>query len=178
MGTNFCNVLYLSNGDKLDISHKYLYYKILLTWVNKKYPNYLTPHTLSVASNASRVYGSCLLYTCGLLHDILEDTDCTPELLKEKLTQFVKYIPLSSHKYDANLAVKIIEYLTKPKNETYHSYMQRFNRANVIFMECEPIVFNYAYDIKKEDYKDHFFRYETLTPKLLEKYKPFVYYFL
>ena len=62
--------------------------------------------------------------------------------------------------------------LTKQKGISYEIYM------DYILKRGNNTVGDIAFIVKQADYKDHFAQVETLTPKLMKKYAPFVHYFL
>jgi guanosine-3',5'-bis(diphosphate) 3'-pyrophosphohydrolase len=86
------------------------------------------------------------VYVIALLHDVVEDTDTTPEEIEK---EFGKYI---------SNCVKI---LTHNKGiETYPEYIDRIMSSN----------FTDAKLVKHADMRDHLAQKETLTPRLKEKY--------
>ena len=92
-------------------------------------------------------------YIVGLLHDIVEDTECTQDMIDEIFPEEIAS------------AVKVI---TKHKEIDYNDYIQDILNSE----------YRLAYYVKKADLKDHLTLKETLTDKLKEKYIQVVGYFL
>ena len=86
----------------------------------------------------------------GFLHDVLEDSDYTPDNLLEL------GIPES--------VVNALILLTHNKNESYNDYITEIRREAVI-----P-TYKPAYIVKLADMKDHLSQTETLTEELKNKY--------
>lgn len=96
------------------------------------------------------------LWAVGLFHDILEDTDCTVEDLRE-------FGELS------HWEITPIELLTHHKEDcSYEDYIQ------AILASKDP----FALAVKRADMKDHMMRVDTLTDKLKKKYYPVIKYLL
>ena len=83
----------------------------------------------------------------GVMHDLIEDCDCSINIIDEY--------------FGHELAEALIA-ITKDKHESYDDYMKRVFKNH------------HAEFVKRADMKDHLMRLETLTPKLLEKYKPYI----
>lgn len=95
----------------------------------------------------------------ALFHDLLEDTDYPAEEIEQQFGRDVRLM---------------VEALTKKVDEDYDDYMKRIIQGKCMTRSILPEV----YLIKKADMKDHFFRYPTLTPKLIQKYLPYVHEFM
>lgn len=96
------------------------------------------------------------LYKIAILHDIIEDTACTSERLKNLNL-------LSPIEYDAVLL------LTHHKEDcSYEDYMKKLANSS------NP----YVLAVKRADMKDHLMLTNTLTEKLQNKYYPTVKYIL
>lgn len=94
------------------------------------------------------------VYIIGLAHDLLEDTDCSVEEIREAC-------------YDKAIVDSII-LLTKTPNESYEDYIKRIVSSDDWMAKL----------VKQADMKDHFARLDTLTPKLIDKYTPVLKYLL
>lgn len=92
-------------------------------------------------------------YAVGLAHDLIEDTCCTPDELLEVMDSFL---------------VGDVLMLTKDDEEEYGQYI----------MHIVTTGSDLAKLVKGADMKDHMMQYDTLTDKLLNKYKPYLGYFL
>lgn len=88
-----------------------------------------------------------LLFNVALAHDLLEDTDCPPEDIKDIV---------------AGLGMNAITLLTRVEGVTYKDYIEQIVSSENL----------YAIIVKRADMKDHLLRTETLTDKLKEKYFP------
>lgn len=171
-------LIYLIERKSMSIENDYLFRRYLKQQIAEQYPDYLSDHTENVAKISEKLSSGHLdgliLWTIGLLHDLLEDTDCTENNLREILQKSINYAKRCKiPEYVIDEVTHSVKQLTFDKTkETYSEYMNR-----IIFGDDEEDYSN-AYIVKKADYIDHFQRYETLTPKLFEKYKPFVHYFL
>lgn len=95
----------------------------------------------------------------ALFHDLLEDTVYPAEEIEKQFGRDVRLM---------------VEAITKSPDEDYDDYMKRIIRGKMASRSILPEVFL----IKKADMKDHFFRYPTLTPKLIQKYLPYVHEFM
>ena len=95
------------------------------------------------------------LWKIGILHDILEDTDCPIEELKSILTGF---------------EFSTIQLLTHNKREisSYSEYIMKIVKSDNF----------YAKTVKRADMKDHLSREATLTDYLKDKYYPVIKYLL
>lgn len=85
------------------------------------------------------------IFVIGLLHDILEDTDCPCAVIHKLFGS------------DISMQIKL---LTKEKDVDYHTYCQNILQSG----------HNEAIIVKRADFKDHLTLRETLTEKLKEKY--------
>ena len=95
------------------------------------------------------------LWKIGVLHDILEDTDCSIEELKSILTGFeFSTIQLLTHK--------------KSNKQSYSEYIMKIVKSDNF----------YAKAVKRADMKDHLSREATLTDYLKDKYYPVIKYLL
>ena len=126
---------------------------------SKYYDKKKMKHAVRVADYAEEIcrydvryqmYGTSTAYAVGLLHDIVEDTDCTLDDLVE--TGYPTYI------------VEAIDALTKKEEEDYGEYIDRLISSGS----------KLAYLVKKADMKDHMAETNTLTDKLKEKYFPHI----
>lgn len=93
------------------------------------------------------------LFIVALLHDVVEDTACTFEILKAEGFQ------------DAH--INWIKEVTKEDNEEYMDYIKRISLGSTV-----------ALIVKRADMKDHLMQTSTLTEKLKEKYLPAIPYIL
>lgn len=98
-----------------------------------------------------------IVYFIGLFHDIIEDSECPIESV---YAFFAKYFDVEY----AAAAVKSLALLTHKEGESYADYMRILLNSND----------RYAKHIKSADMKDHWMRKDTLSDKLIEKYKPYV----
>ena len=88
-----------------------------------------------------------LLFNVALAHDLLEDTDCPPEDIKNIV---------------AGLGMNAVTLLTRVEGVTYKDYIEQIVSSENL----------YAIIVKRADMKDHLMRTDTLTDKLKEKYFP------
>lgn len=88
-----------------------------------------------------------LLFNVALAHDLLEDTDCPPEDIKDIV---------------AGLGMNAVTLLTHVEGVTYKDYIEQIVSSENL----------YAIIVKRADMKDHLMRTDTLTDKLKEKYFP------
>lgn len=88
-----------------------------------------------------------LLFNVALAHDLLEDTDCPPEDIKDIV---------------AGLGMNAVTLLTRVEGVTYKDYIEQIVSSENL----------YAIIVKRADMKDHLMRTDTLTDKLKEKYFP------
>lgn len=93
-----------------------------------------------------------IVYAIAILHDILEDTDCP--------VSDVDNVFYGWNGYQASA----VELLTKEKDVQYNEYMEKILSSNN----------KYAILVKRADLKDHMSQTDTLTPKLIEKYIPYI----
>lgn len=93
------------------------------------------------------------VFTVGILHDIVEDTDVPLEYIQEEFNIYISE------------AVKL---LTKPEDVSYIDYIDNLLNSGDIL----------AFWVKKADMKDHIAQTETLTDKLKEKYLPVLHKFM
>ena len=107
----------------------------------------------SVEASTLPIFNHQLCYVVGILHDLVEDTECTLDII--------------ANVFDEEIA-GIVKILTKDENMKYEDYIESIiNSQDYI-----------AYIVKKADIKDHLSQTETLTDKLKEKYYPIMRYFL
>lgn len=92
-------------------------------------------------------------YIIGLVHDLLEDTECP----KEELVAVIGETNYNS-----------VVLLTKSNEQKYEDYIRKI-------VESED---SYAFIVKQADMKDHMTLSNNLTEKLLNKYVPVLHYFL
>ena len=88
-----------------------------------------------------------LLFNVALAHDLLEDTDCPPEDIKNIV---------------AGLGMNAVTLLTRVEGVTYKDYIEQIVSSENL----------YAIIVKRADMKDHLMKTDTLTDKLKEKYFP------
>jgi len=125
----------------------------------KYYPKNKLKHAIRVAGFAcadaqTRTnVNSLSAFIIGIVHDLLEDTECSHEELEQAIGK--------------NLMSSVI-ILTKSDDITYEDYITEVKLSN------DPL----AILVKKADIKDHFSQEETLTKKLIEKYLPHIKDFL
>lgn len=137
----------------------YIYLGELIQLAEKYYPKKKYIHATRVATYAlekainSKKVKPIDAYAVGLAHDLIEDTDCTPEDLQAVI--------------DDELIGAVLE-VTKGEDQSYHDYI----------MEIIETGSDLAKLVKGADMKDHMMKSETLTDKLWEKYKPYLKYFL
>lgn len=109
----------------------------------------------------------------GNIHDLVEDCNATNtqdalRLCSVLLNEGCNHIDRSFNYYHC------LWKLTRKKGEEYSDYMN-----NILFISQNSVEEDeIAFIVKQADYKDHFAQVETLTPKLMKKYAPFVHYFL
>lgn len=121
---------------------------------NKYLPSKKLAHSMRVAQYAMEDYNFYDypmidsvqdVFITALLHDIVEDTECTfKELLDQGIPQYI---------------VTYLKSLTKYPEEDYNSYIKRCAAGHAM-----------AVIVKRADIKDHLSLKETLTDKLKEKY--------
>lgn len=113
----------------------------------------------------------------GNLHDWVEDcpivdkSDARQRLVKQITEHSGCVGSISDHEYDIS---RCLWKLTRKKGEEYADYMNNILTISQRTADADRI----AFIVKQADYKDHFAQVETLTPKLMKKYAPFVHYFL
>ena len=105
------------------------------------------------------------LWKIGVLHDILEDTDCPVEELKSILTGF---------------EFSTVQLLTHNKREisSYSEYIIEISSYSEYIMKIVKSDNFYAKAVKRADMKDHLSREATLTDYLKDKYYPVIKYLL
>ena len=111
----------------------------------------------------------------AMLHDYMEYHGVCLVSKNPALKDFLnrQSLVLESTGFPLNEAEEILERLTRRKGEDYGVYIQR------CIKDCSfSQTARYAYIIKQADMKDHFFREETLTNELRQKYEPHLKYFL
>ncbi|MBQ9183649.1 MAG: hypothetical protein IJV35_11305 [Neisseriaceae bacterium] len=147
-----------------------------------RFPYYLSQHVENVANLALKnmqtrdgfLSDEYHIWTIGLLHDILEDTDCVEDDLQTIVEDaFEKYHAGGVY---TNEVISCVLTLTHDKEEkTYEQYIMDIVKS---YKEDDTYCGIYCFLVKKADFADHFQRWQTLTPQLIEKYKPFIQYFL
>lgn len=130
--------------------------------INKYLPPKKIAHSLRVAQYALEDYdfyeypviksGEDVFVT-AILHDVVEDSECTFEDLKRE--------GISDH------CISWLKELTKEDDEEYLHYIERVGNGSVM-----------AVIIKRADMKDHLLLKDTLTDKLKNKYLPAIPYIL
>ena len=127
----------------------------------KYYSKKKLAHALRVANYAENNplvsdYIQESLWIVGIFHDIIEDTECTEQALREvgifKDIEIEAIVELTHHKED----------------ESYENYMIGLSQSS------NP----YVLPVKRADMKDHLTLVNTLTDKLKHKYYPTVKYIL
>lgn len=116
----------------------YAFTQLLYSKVSKD----LWKHSLRVNTLCMMYSDDDLIYTASLLHDILEDTDCTYEELAD---------------IDKEVA-DIVLILTRQQSETYEEYIGRVKENET------------ARIVKICDLLDHLASYKTLKPSLKKRY--------
>lgn len=133
-----------------------------ITLLNKYLPPKKIAHSLRVAQYALEDYDFYEypivesyeeVFVIAILHDVVEDSECTFENLEE--AGIPKHIVLA------------LKSLTKEEDEEYLDYIKRCCHGGAL-----PII------IKRADMKDHLSLKDTLTDKLKEKYLPALPYLL
>lgn len=106
----------------------------------------------------------------GNLHDWVEDCNDTD---KDRALRAIERIITQHGRVGIGGLVRTALWcLTKQKGISYETYM------DFILKRGNNTVGDIVFIVKQADYKDHFAQVETLTPKLMKKYAPFVHYFL
>ena len=96
----------------------------------------------------------------AILHDIVEDTDIQEDTLPMWCS--------TNAVFGERLSDTIMLLTHDKKNDTYSEYIDKIVRSGSILGKL----------VKSADMKDHLSQFETLTPKLLDKYKPHIYKFI
>ena len=129
---------------------------------NKYLPPKKLAHSLRVVQYALEDFDFCEygnltandIFPVALLHDVVEDTECTFDDLKESgLSLYL---------------IKCLKDLTKNPGENYLDYIQR----------CVGNGSSLSLLVKRADMKDHLLLEDTLTDKLKDKYLPAIPYLL
>lgn len=130
--------------------------KSALMLATKFYSAEQLAHAMRVAQYAQKRYEAPtelwdeVIFTIGLLHDIYEDTECTVDDVYDALPDDMRTTIMST-----------LVLLTHIKEQcSYDEYMQKIMDSDSEF----------AVIVKAADMKDHWMQYDTLTPKLKEKY--------
>lgn len=132
---------------------------IALSIANEYLPPKKLAHSLRVAQYAMEDYDFFHpvgvdnedIFIVALLHDVIEDTKCTLQDLKDK--GLSKYL------------ISYIEEITRKEDEEYLDYIKSIGSSVAIL-------------VKRADIKDHLLLTETLTDKLKDKYLPAISYLL
>lgn len=95
-----------------------------------------------------------VLWTIGLLHDILKDTSCSTATLVTA--------------YCSQLEINSVKLLTQEKEDSYKEYIIKIALSDNAFAKA----------IKRADIKDHLLHEETLTEELKNKYYSVIKYLL
>lgn len=147
-----------------------------------RFPNYLSEHVENVANLALDTIekrnglfsDKYHVWTIALLHDILEDTDCCEDDLRTILEDADEKYCIAGFYIEE--VISSIQRLTHNKEEkTYEQYIMDIVKS---YKEDDTYCGMYCFLVKKADFADHFQHWQTLTPQLIEKYKPFIQYFL
>ena len=131
----------------------------LIAFAEDMYPKKKFYHAMRVAGYAfdkaadSRSVKPIDALMVGIAHDLLEDTDCTPDMLSEIMT---------SEQVGAVLE------LTKGDDEDYDTYVMSIIKHGS----------DLARLVKGADMKDHYMLSDTMTEKLHRKYQPYLKFFL
>ena len=104
------------------------------------------------------------IFQIAILHDILEDTECSRNTVLETL----HYQSL----------INALERLTHQEEDTYEEYIIKLCDDSNVHDEMQIKSLAYARIIKRADMKDHLMLEETLSDKLRQKYFPIVKYLL
>lgn len=131
----------------------------MIAFAEEKYSKKKFYHALRVAGYAfdkaadSRHVKPYDALMVGIAHDLLEDTDCTPDMLSEIMT---------SEQVGAVLE------LTKGDDEDYETYIMSIIEKGSDLAKL----------VKSADMKDHYMLSDTMTEKLHKKYQPYLKFFL
>jgi hypothetical protein len=131
----------------------------MIAFAEEMYPKKKFYHALRVAGYAfdkaadSRHVKPYDALMVGIAHDLLEDTDCTPDMLSEIMT---------SEQVGAVLE------LTKGDDEDYETYIMSIIEKGSDLAKL----------VKSADMKDHYMLSDTMTEKLHKKYQPYLKFFL
>lgn len=131
----------------------------LIAFAEEMYPKKKFYHALRVAGYAfdkaadSRSVKPFDALAVGIAHDLIEDTECTPDMLSEYMT---------SEQIGAVLE------LTKGDDEDYDTYVMGIIKDGSALAKL----------VKSADMKDHYMLAETMTEKLHKKYQPYLKFFL
>lgn len=131
----------------------------LIAFAEEKYPKKKFFHAMRVAGYAfdkatdSRSVAPIDAFVVGIAHDLLEDTDCTPDMLRWYLT---------------DEQIGAVLQLTKGDDETYDAYIMGVIEKGSDLAKL----------VKGADMKDHYMLSETMTEKLHKKYQPYLKFFL
>ena len=131
----------------------------MIAFAEEMYPKKKFYHALRVAgyafdkaadSRSVKPYDALMV---GIAHDLLEDTECTCDMLSELMT---------SEQIGAVLS------LTKGDDEDYDTYIMGIIEHGSDLAKL----------VKGADMKDHYMLSDTLTEKLHKKYQPYLKFFL
>lgn len=131
----------------------------LIAFAEEMYPKKKFYHAMRVAGYAfdkaadSRSVKPLDALAVGIAHDLIEDTDCTPELLCTLMTPE---------------QVGAVLELTKGDDEDYETYIMSIIEKGSDLAKL----------VKSADMKDHYMLSDTMTEKLHKKYQPYLKFFL
>ena len=135
-------------------------------------------YAFDIAHRLGKPVGFCwCCWFVGNLHDWVEDCSIVDKehasrWLENEITEQRNCVGSIADR-EFNIS-RCLWKLTRKKGEEYSDYMNNLLVISRNSVKEDEI----AFIVKQADYKDHFAQVETLTPKLLKKYAPFVHYFL
>lgn len=131
----------------------------LIAFAEEMYPKKKFYHAMRVAGYAfdkaadSRSVKPIDALAVGIAHDLIEDTECTPEMLCKFMTPE---------------QVGAVLELTKGDDQDYGEYVMSIIEKGS----------DLARLVKGADMKDHYMLADTMTEKLHQKYQPYLKFFL
>lgn len=131
----------------------------LIAFAEEMYPKKKFYHAMRVAGYAfdkaadSRSVKPLDALAVGIAHDLVEDTDCTPEMLCKFMTPE---------------QVGAVLELTKGDDQDYGEYVMSIIEGGSDLAKL----------VKGADMKDHYMLADTMTEKLHKKYQPYLKFFL